>query len=170
VCAGRISRQKAQDLLVDVWPKVAAAVPNAQLALVGRVEQPLRSLPPGVRVWPERDDPVDWYAAADVVVVPSRWEAGLPLVAREAMACGRCVLISNLDVMTDDFPPGVGAVVPVDDANAWTDVIASRLADRDTTDREGRAGGEHAASRFGLATAADRMHDIYLQAQSARRQ
>jgi glycosyltransferase involved in cell wall biosynthesis len=37
------------------------------------------------------DNPWEWFAGADAVLVPSRWE-GMPNVALEALACGAPVI------------------------------------------------------------------------------
>ena len=95
VCVGRLARQKGQDLLLRAWPGVAAEVPDAQLIVVGDGpdHDTLLALvshgtpgSPGATMSPE-----DFYAVADVVVVPSRWE-GMALVPLEAMACERSVV------------------------------------------------------------------------------
>ena len=39
-------------------------------------------------------DAVPWYRAADLVVLPSRWE-GMALAPLEAMACGRPVVVTE---------------------------------------------------------------------------
>jgi len=170
VCAGRICRQKGQDLLVELWPRVTAVLPDAQLALVGRSEEPLPPLPAGVTLRPERDDPTDWYSAADVLAMPSRWEAGLPLVAREAMACARSVLASDLDVVREDFPAGSGALLATDDAAAWTEALVARLGDRQRADQEGSAGRAHAVQHFDIARVAHNVIAVYEQALAARSQ
>jgi glycosyltransferase involved in cell wall biosynthesis len=159
--AGRICRQKAQDLMVELWPSLTTAVPGAVLALVGRVEDPLPVLPPSVLVRPETDDVRDWYAAADVVAVPSRWEAGLPLVAREAMACGRSVLTSDLDCARESFPAGAGALLPVDDGAAWLSALLDRLSGGVDPDAEGHVGRVHSANEFGVDTMTRRVAEAY---------
>lgn len=161
VCVGRICRQKAQDLLVDIWPRVRAEVTTAMLALVGRVEERLPTLPDGVFVQAEDDDPRDWYAAADLVVAPSRWEAGLPLVAREAMACARPIVLSDLDVVRDDFAAGAGALVAADNAAAWTEAVANRLADPAGTHTEGEFARKHALVHFDIAQTAAGIAAVY---------
>lgn len=121
VCVGRLSRQKAQDVLLAAWRDV----PGADLALVG--DGPDRaaleaSAPPRVRFAGRRDDVAGWYAAADVVAVPSRWE-GMALVALEALACGRPVVGTDVAGMRE-----IGVdVVPPDDPAALARALVHRL-------------------------------------------
>ncbi|HEU4349359.1 MAG TPA: glycosyltransferase, partial [Actinoplanes sp.] len=98
VCVGRVTRQKGQDVLLRAWTAVRARCPGAGLALVGGgdlLESLRRQAPPGVAFAGHADDPQAWYAAADLVVLPSRWE-GLPLTLLEAMAMGRSVVGSDI--------------------------------------------------------------------------
>ena len=99
LCVSRLSPEKGVDVLVRAFDGVPG-----ELALVGdgpdreRVEA---LAGPGVRLLGriERDELVDWYAAADAFVMPSRSEtwgmsmqeaaaAGLPLIASEAPGAG----------------------------------------------------------------------------------
>jgi glycosyltransferase involved in cell wall biosynthesis len=96
VCVGRLAEQKGQDLLLEAWKRVQDAVPEAHLVLVG--DGPTRAALEAeaahlsnVEFVGAQTDPTDYYAAADVVAVPSRWEGG-PLVPLEAMAMGRPVV------------------------------------------------------------------------------
>lgn len=98
LCVGRLARQKGQDLLVQAWQAAFARNPAARLVLVGAGpdEADLRALArdrgEGQIVFVTGcEDPRDWYAAADVVVAPSRWE-GAALVPLEAMSMGRPVV------------------------------------------------------------------------------
>jgi glycosyltransferase involved in cell wall biosynthesis len=125
VCVGRLSRQKGQDVLLAAWPSVD--VPGATLALVGDGPDAgslSAAAGPGVRLVGRRDDVADWYAAADVVVVPSRWE-GMALTALEALACGRPVVATDVAGMRE-IAGGVD-VVPVEDPAALAVALGGRL-------------------------------------------
>lgn len=94
VCVGRLAEQKGQDLLLAAWPPVRETLPEAQLILVG--DGPQRTAleamaTDGVMFVGDQPDPREYFAAADVVAVPSRWEGG-PLVPLEAMAMARPVV------------------------------------------------------------------------------
>ncbi|MGH3240268.1 MAG: glycosyltransferase, partial [Spirillospora sp.] len=140
VCVGRLTRQKGQDVLVAAWRRVIGRCPSARLAIVGDGEDlgVLRREPvAGVLFVPAVPDPRDWLAAADVVVLPSRWE-GLPLTALEALATGRPLVGSDIPGIAEVVRPGMGALVPVDDPAALADEVAARLLAPAMADKEGR--------------------------------
>jgi glycosyltransferase involved in cell wall biosynthesis len=141
VCLGRVSRQKGQDVLLASWPQVRLRCPAAQLCIVGDGDL-LATLatcpPPGVRFVPSVTDPRPWYAAADVMVLPSRWE-GLSLALLEALASGRCVVVSDIPGLAEAVTADVGARVPVGDARALAGALAQRLTEPSLRAAEGRA-------------------------------
>jgi glycosyltransferase involved in cell wall biosynthesis len=149
VCVGRMSRRKGQDVLLAAWPVIRAEHPHATLALVGSGVGPSATgvLSPG-----PADDPRDWYAAADVVVLPSRWE-GLPLTLLEAMAMSRCIIGSAIPGIADVLPPDAGALVPPADPAAIARAVSPRLGDARWADAEGRAGARYAIGRADIRRA-----------------
>jgi glycosyltransferase involved in cell wall biosynthesis len=156
VCLGRVTRQKGQDVLVTAWPQVREHCPAAQLCIVGDGDlvPTLRAgAPPGVRFVAPVTDPRPWYAAADVVVLPSRWE-GLSLTLLEALASGRSVVASDISGLAEVVPPSVGARVRAGDVRAVAEALARRLADADLRTAEG-----HAAALAARAFDVRRTHD-----------
>ena len=129
VCVGRHCPQKGQDQLLDVWDAVRDRVPDAQLVLVGDgqpgAEQ--RSNDPSI-IWagPSRDVR-RYYAMADLVAMPSRWE-GMALVPLEAMACGRPVVAMNVGGAAQSIGD-TGMVVQ--SAKEMSEAIVSVLIDPD---------------------------------------
>jgi glycosyltransferase involved in cell wall biosynthesis len=140
VCLGRITRQKGQDLLLAAWPGVRRQCPAALLCIVGDGDQ-LASVragaPPGVRFVPPVRDPRPWYAAADVMVLPSRWE-GLSLTLLEALASGCSVVVSDIPGLAEAVTYGVGARVPIGCVNALASAITRRLTQPNLRAGEGR--------------------------------
>lgn len=153
VCVARLAEQKGQDFLLDLWPSVRNRVGDAELALIGdgplRRELEERSVP-GVTLFGDRDDVARWYAAADVVVAPSRWE-GLSLVVLEALASARCVVATDVDGMRDAVADDAGTIVEPGDAEAFADAVARRLADPQLAHDEGTRARAR-AERFDMAS------------------
>lgn len=156
VCLGRVTPQKGQDVLLAAWHRVRQQCPAARLCIVGDGEllpALRRRAVAGVRFEPPVDDPRPWYAAADVVVLPSRWE-GLSLTLLEALASGRCVVASDIAGLSEAVPAGAGARVPVGDAPALATAVTLRLSDPTR-----RAGEEGLAALAAPAFDARRTYD-----------
>jgi glycosyltransferase involved in cell wall biosynthesis len=170
VCVGRLSRQKGQDVLLEAWPAVRDVVPAAELVLVGDgpdCEELTARAPDGVR-FVGREDPYDWYTAADLVVLPSRWE-GMALVPLEAAACGRSVVVTDVAGSCEAVPPETpSAVVPSGDAAALAAAVVPRLADRRAADGEGERGRRHMLEHHDVRHTAGRVLDIYNEVLRAR--
>lgn len=147
VCFGRYAHQKGQDVLLAGWPQVAAAVPQAQLVLVGSgpEEAHLRELAGAdVRFSPARDreDVVRWILAADVLAFPSRWET-MSLAVLEALELGRAVVVSDCGGMREALAGGPGTMVAKDSPQLLADALVPYLADRKLAEETGRAAAEH---------------------------
>ncbi|WP_409484487.1 glycosyltransferase [Arsenicicoccus dermatophilus] len=150
LCVGRLCRQKGQDVLLSAWPAVRAAHPTATLHLVGDGpdrEAILDSLPAGVVVHGSGDAQV-WMGAADVVVVPSRWE-GMPLVVLEAMASARPVVATDVNGSREAL--GGGDLVAPEDGVGLSNQITHLLHDTTESDRQGLMNRERAVAHLALA-------------------
>jgi glycosyltransferase involved in cell wall biosynthesis len=164
VCVGRLCRQKGQDVLFSAWPQALAAAPAARLVLVG--DGPARAAlqataPPGVLFAGRTDDPRPWYAAADVVVLPSRWE-GMSMVQLEAMASARCLLATDVGGVAEALGDGA-PVLPVGDAVALGAALAARLARPDLAATEAAAAGERARTTYDVRRTTTRVRELYAE-------
>lgn len=161
VCVARIARQKGVDVLLDAWPLVSA--PGAELVIVGdgsdRAALEARGVP-GVRWAGAREDVGRWLAAADVVVLPSRWE-GASLALLEAMARARSIVATDVGGASETLEPGAGAVVAVEDAPALAAAIERRLLDPELARREGAAGRRRAEERYDWRAVNRRIAELY---------
>lgn len=173
VCVGRLAPQKGQHDLLDAWPAVRERVVDASLVLVGdgpdREELARRSADlPGVRLVGARTDVHRWMAAANVVVVPSRWE-GMALVPLEAMASARSVVATRAIGMAETVPAGAGAVVDQGHQDALVDALIHRLAHPRVADDEGEVGRDHVERSFDSADVAAELSRTYLRRLALRR-
>lgn len=131
VSVGRLCRQKGQDLLLKAWRYVRIQHPTARLFLIGdgsdrAMLQPLAD-ESVIFVGPSTSVR-NWYLAADLIVMPSRWE-GLSLALLEAMATQRCVVAFDVAGMKDALRNDAGILVPPESVESFASAICSQLDD-----------------------------------------
>ncbi|MFF5855738.1 glycosyltransferase [Streptomyces sp. NPDC012751] len=165
VCVGRLCRQKGQDVLLRAWDTVLDALPGARLALVGDGpdrEALRRRAHPAVEFAGAVADVVPWYRAADLVVLPSRWE-GMALAPLEALGCGRAVVLSDVDGARESLPPAFAArcLVPPEDPVALAGAITCLLSDPPLRAALGEQGRRHVVARHDVRHTADRITAVY---------
>lgn len=164
VCVGRLCRQKGQDVLLAAWRTVVRQVPGARLVLVGDgpEESALRALAPdGVLFAGAAHEAAPWYQAADLVVLPSRWE-GMALAPLEAMACGRPVVITDVDGARESLPSGQEPV-PAEDPAALAGTVTRLLLDARLRESLGRLGRRHILAHHDVRHTAGAVTDVYLE-------
>ncbi|MGW1746585.1 glycosyltransferase [Streptomyces sp. NPDC002092] len=165
VCVGRLCRQKGQDVLLQAWPEVERQVAGARLALVGAGPDAdrLRSGAPASVVFAgAAPDAAPWYRAADVVVLPSRWE-GMALAPLEAMACARPVVVTDVDGARESLPPEQlpYCLVPPEDPGALARTLTALLRDEPLRAALGAQGRRHVLAAHDLRQTADAVTDVY---------
>jgi glycosyltransferase involved in cell wall biosynthesis len=152
VAVGRLHPQKGYDVLLDAvaaWaddprlpvPPLVAVAGDGPLEseLAGRIAA--QSLP--VRLLGRRSDVADLLGAADVCVLPSRWE-GSPFTGQEALRAGTPLVATRAGGMPDLFGAGA-SLVPVGDAAALGEAVLRVLTDPEHAAALVAAGREQAA-------------------------
>lgn len=165
VCVGRLCLQKGQDILLRAWPELLGTVPGARLALVGDgpdAERLRHTAPSGVLFAGAAPDIRPWLRAADLVVLPSRWE-GMALAPLEAMACGRPVLVSDVSGARESLPPGQGrlCLVPPEDPTALAKALGRLLAEPRLLAELGEQARQHARTDFDVRRTTDAITGLY---------
>ena len=163
VCVGRLSRQKGQDVLLRAWR--AAEVGGARLVLVGDGpygDELRRNAPPGVLFIGSSPDVRPWIQAADLLVLPSRWE-GMALAPLEAMACGTPVLLTDVNGARESLPPGhlPHCLVPPEDPAALAAALTTLLDDPALRAELGRTAQSRTRSLFDVTKTAGAVLRLY---------
>ncbi|MCX5263620.1 glycosyltransferase [Streptomyces sp. NBC_00199] len=165
VCVGRLCRQKGQDVLLRAWETIAARTPAARLVLVGDGPDAARlrsGAPQSVLFAGAVTDAVPWYQAADLVVLPSRWE-GMALAPLEAMACGRPVVVTDVNGARESLPAGLAerCLAPADDPAALADAVCALLPDPLLRESLGHQGRRHVLAVHDVRRAAEAVEGVY---------
>lgn len=131
---GQLRSYKGLRLLAEAWPQVRAALPAAQLALVGQAypSEDLDRLTgsDGVVVragFLDEGELDTWAAAADLLVLPYL-SGGHSGILHRGLAAGTPVL-SSPTLAEEVRRTGAGIVVPLD-ASAWAVAMRAALGDR----------------------------------------
>ncbi|WP_197277354.1 glycosyltransferase [Sphingomonas profundi] len=175
--AARFAEQKGHALLLDALPHVRAALPDAIVLLAG--DGPLlwpvarsiatRGLAGAVRLLGARGDLPDLMAAADLLLLPSRFE-GLSLVALEAMAAGLPIVASDAPGNTELLEHGdSGWLTPASDARQLAATIVDALSDRARLTAVAQAARRRRAERFDAPRMIEQTAALYDEATHDRR-
>jgi glycosyltransferase involved in cell wall biosynthesis len=111
LAVGRLHPQKGYDVLIEALPVIGEAV--VAVAGDGPLRAELEERAPQVAWLGRRDDVADLYAAADVVVLPSVWEAR-SLTAQEALRAGRPLVATDVGAIPALVGDGAVLVPPGD--------------------------------------------------------
>jgi glycosyltransferase involved in cell wall biosynthesis len=94
-----------------------------------------------------RPEPAPDLRAADVVVIPSRYD-GMALTLLEAMACGTAIVATR--VPGTSALGGAGQLVPVEDPESLAEAVDALLADPQRRRLLGAAARERAVKHYSL--------------------
>jgi len=165
----RLEPEKGHATLLDAWPAVVAAVPNAYLLVVGEgsrremlIEQALAlRVADHVVFTGRRDDVPAVTAALDVAALPSYREAqGLSIL--EAMALSRPVVATAVGGIPEVITDGVsGLLVAPHDPVALGQAIVRVLRNHQLADMLGRAGHDTVHDRFCIELMVHAVEAIY---------
>ncbi len=145
---GRLDRQKGFDILVRAFR--AANLPNVSLHIFGDgpEREKLERLAVGessIVFHGHTDCPADAMASVDAVAMPSRREP-YGLVALEALAAGRPLLVSAADGLLDHAANGarlVSRLTSEDWSAALIELVAQQHADNSRSNRQRARAAQH---------------------------
>ena len=176
VAAGRLVRKKGFEYLIDAL----AQIPAAHLAIAGGgdLDRELRERAAEAGVASRvhflgnvsHSDVADWFAAADVIAVPSVRDAsgnvdGLPNTVLEALASGTPVVATAAGGIGSVVRNNeTGALVPEKDPASLAAAITSLLGDRELAGRLARSARADVEARHGWDATAARFEAAYERA------
>jgi glycosyltransferase involved in cell wall biosynthesis len=158
VFVGRLCHQRAPDIAVTALSLMRT--PDARLRLIGEGEDRAAvaaqaralGLSRKVELAGFHPDPAPDLRAADVVIIPSRYD-GMALVLLEAMACGAAVVATR--VAGSSALGEAGILVPPENPLALARAVDALLADPDRRKLLGLAARQRAAELYSLDRSLD---------------
>jgi len=146
----------------DIWPRIAAAHPEAHLKIIGGRPPPslLALAGPRVELTGFMPDLRPHLAAATAIVVPLRLGGGTRLKIVEAMAMGKAIVSTTLGAEGIEAVPGRDLLVE-DEPAAFADAVSRLLAESGLAARIGQSARQVAVERYGWSEAAQALEDFY---------
>lgn len=163
---GRLTLDKGAQVLVDALHRLAERGESITLMAIGDAESEaaeaiLRDPRIDVALTGWTDDPVEYLAAADVLVLPTRRE-GYPNVVLEANACGVPVVTTRATGAKDSVVDGVnGLLIDVDDAEGLADALQTLHRDEVRRSELATRARERVLTRFEPARIWDGLDSVY---------
>jgi glycosyltransferase involved in cell wall biosynthesis len=155
---GRLSEQKDHNVILQALPALVAL--DESLVFIWAGDGPLREklrqaadatgLGQHVRLLGRREDVPELLAAADLFLMPSRYEGGAPPFAlAEAMFAGTPAVVSDIGALSEIIEDGRNGLVFVcGDPYDLVSAVARALADREKIQGMATAAREQAARDF----------------------
>ena len=177
LAVGALVDHKGHKFLVEAWPKVVAAVPDAYLVIAG--EGPLRaSLGELAKaLWVDRriafaglvDDLPGWFASADLLCMPSVAE-GLGTSVLDGMVAGLAIVATRAGGIPEMVRHDVeGLLVEPGDSAGLGDALVRVLSDGDLRARLGAAARRRVDEAFHVDRMVDETVAVYAEALRERR-
>jgi phosphatidyl-myo-inositol alpha-mannosyltransferase len=160
---GRDEPRKGLEVLLEAWPTVRSAIPEAELVVMGA---PRRDDVPGATF----TGPISGaekkrvLASSQVYVAPNLGGESFGIVVLEAMAAGCAVVASNIPGFVD-VAGGAAEHVPAGDPTSLARSITGLLADTARALALGESGRQR-ARMFDWSVVAARYRDLYTEAVS----
>ena len=165
--------KKGLDVLLDAWDRICADRPLDDILLLlvgdGRDADALRRrIGQSQRVrWIDRyvldrAELWDLLSAADVYVIPSRYE-GFAVAVLEAMACGLPVVASDAEGVADALPGGEedgGIIVPSENAKALAAALLRLLDQPEAARHLGELARHRMEAEFSLSVIGRRLRQF----------
>ena len=171
---GRLAHQKAPEVMVDAFARLADSFPNLRLVMLGSgpqsesIEHMISQLGLSRRIAiRSNENGFESMFAFDVFVMPSRYE-GMPYVLLEAAACGLPIIATDVGGVSAIVAEGQnGLIVPIDDPEQLANAIRRLVANPECRTRmqnvAKRQSNDFSAEKMAMETAG-----VYAEAANSR--
>jgi glycosyltransferase involved in cell wall biosynthesis len=164
-----LRKEKRLDLLMDAFARVRSLCPGMKLLIVGsgellpEIEKQRQEL--GISedcvLEPAKAEVVDYLRAMDIFVLSSDSES-FPNALLEAMACGCCVIGSNVGGVPELIQDGEnGLLFRTGDVNDLVAKLARVIQSRELRDRLGSSAARSARESFSMEIAVRKTESLY---------
>lgn len=161
---------KGHDELLDAWMLLRAQAPGWQLLVIG--DGPRRAhlegrvaamgLAADVRFTGNQADVPAWFACAELAVLPSWGDEGVPQSLMQAAACGLPVVSTTIGAIGEAVRDGAtGYLVPPHDVPALTQAMQRLMSDASLRAGMGAAANAYAQQNFGIDHMLDGMERVF---------
>ncbi len=147
---GRISSEKG----IDIVLKAAKMLPDIPFKIAGKYETNgrfLKNIPENVQFLGQLSgEPlVGFYENAKIIVIPSKWYEGLPVVAIEAMLKSKPIVCSRIGGLPEVVEDGVtGLLFDPDNVNDFSEKVNALWNNLELCQSLGLAGREKAEKEY----------------------
>jgi GT2 family glycosyltransferase/glycosyltransferase involved in cell wall biosynthesis len=158
-------------LISDIWPRIREAHPGARLRLAGRAAPKWLVRKHACRLDVEFlgfvDDIREVYEAADVVVAPIRYGAGVRVKLFESLSCEAPTVATSLAAEGIPVEHGVHLRI-ADDADSFAREVVELLGDAEEAARLAAAGRRLMVEHFDWSRSAEALARVYEELTCAR--
>ncbi len=167
--AGRLDHQKGVDILIDAFGQAAPKLEKCHLLIAGQglQETMLRdkiqhsNLSDVVFMLGFCREIQQVMAAADILIMPSRWE-GFGLSAAEAMAASLPVIATKVEGLSEVVVDGVtGLLVPPENSKLLADAIVQLVQDKGLREKFATEGHGRVVEKFTIDKMVTQHEQIY---------
>lgn len=169
LCVGRLHEQKGFDWLLQLAPELFRRLPEHDIVIIGEGPERNSLTELAVRLniqsrvhfvgW--RPDVPQWMRAAELLLLPSRWE-GMPNVLIEAMGAGLPVVATSVEGVQEVLGPlATEQAVPFGDDAAFIDAVCKIVADSTQHAKLGATNRERIQTEFSLRAMIAKYEELY---------